>query len=85
MENGQAVDSEGNRFPAKTVLPVSGATEGARAEAPQVLGRAAKFKELEAFVALAKEFAKKEQTLSNFGEHLKGQAGWTAAVERLRW
>ena len=36
------------------------------------------------FVALAKEFTKAQQTISNFGKHLKNQPGFIAAVERLR-
>ena len=85
VEYGMATDSRGESFPAKAVLPVPSSTEDAPADVPQVLGQKEKFRQLEPFVAAAKEFAKsQQQTLSAFGKFLKSQPNWTSEVKRLR-
>ena len=84
MELGLATDTQGESFAAKNVLPVPSETADRPAETPAVLGKKEKFRQLEPFVAAAKEFAKTQQTLSNFGKFLKSQPNWTSETKRLR-
>ena len=84
VEHGYAVDAEGNRFPAKTVLPVARGTADISGLGRQMSAlQRSKLQELQPFVEAVRKFAQKEISLGNFTKQLRAQPGFQAEVARL--